>query len=140
MHGERRAAIEVSGETAFPFILQNLSPLFLLHRDRIFVAFLCTTRGAPSIFPRQFGIGVGTLVMLVDVIVLLTIYSLLVPLAAQPGGRQTRLLFLRHTWGAAAFGVEGRDKLTNTTCSGVGEHDFRRASPTFTSAWWLPAR
>src|SRR6202453_1195280 len=54
-----------SGETKFPFILQNLHR-YALYLDIIFLAFL---------WDGKFGMGVGTLVLLVNII-LLTTYTL----------------------------------------------------------------
>jgi hypothetical protein len=62
------------GETKFPFILQNLHRYFL-YLAIIFVAFLWHDAIRAFFFDGKFGIGVGTLVMLTNV-VLLTIYTL----------------------------------------------------------------
>jgi len=62
------------GETAFPFILQNLHRYFL-YAAIIFLGFLWHDAYRAFIFDGRFGIGVGTLVLLVNVS-LLTIYAL----------------------------------------------------------------
>ncbi|HXU20189.1 MAG TPA: succinate dehydrogenase, partial [Verrucomicrobiae bacterium] len=61
------------GETAFPFILQNVHRYFF-YIAVIFVAFLWYDAIIAFDFDGKFGIGVGTLVMLVNII-LLTIYT-----------------------------------------------------------------
>lgn len=61
------------GETAFPFILQNVHRYFF-YVAVIFVGFLWYDTIRAFFFPNGFGIGVGTLVMLVNII-LLTIYT-----------------------------------------------------------------
>jgi hypothetical protein len=63
-----------SGETKFPFILQNLHRYFL-YAAIIFLVFLWHDAIHAFFFDGRFGIGVGTLVLLVNVI-LLTIYAL----------------------------------------------------------------
>lgn len=61
------------GETAFPFILQNVHRYFF-YIAVIFIAFLWYDAIIAFDFGGHFGIGVGTLVMLVN-ITLLTIYT-----------------------------------------------------------------
>lgn len=61
------------GETAFPFILQNVHRYFF-YIAVIFIAFLWYDVIIAFDFGGHFGIGVGTLVMLVNII-LLTIYT-----------------------------------------------------------------
>ena len=61
------------GETKFPFILQNVHRYFF-YIAVIFVAFLWYDAIVAFDFGGHFGIGVGTLVMLVNII-LLTIYT-----------------------------------------------------------------
>jgi hypothetical protein len=61
------------GETAFPFILQNVHRYFL-YLAVIFLAFLWRDAIQAFFFEGQFGIGVGTLVLLANVI-LLTFYT-----------------------------------------------------------------
>lgn len=61
------------GETAFPFILQNVHRYFF-YIAVIFVAFLWYDAVIAFNFDGKFGIGVGSLVMLVNII-LLTIYT-----------------------------------------------------------------
>jgi hypothetical protein len=61
------------GETAFPFILQNIHRYFF-YLAVIFVAFLWYDAIVAFDFNGKFGIGVGTLVMLAN-IVLLTTYT-----------------------------------------------------------------
>ena len=61
------------GETAFPFILQNLHRYFF-YLGVIFIAFLWYDAILAFHFPNGFGIGVGTLVMLANII-LLTAYT-----------------------------------------------------------------
>jgi hypothetical protein len=62
------------GETAFPFILQNVHRYFF-YIVTVILVFLWYDTWRAFYFPNGFGIGVGTLVMLVNVI-LLTAYSL----------------------------------------------------------------
>jgi hypothetical protein len=62
------------GETAFPFILQNLHRYFL-YAAIIFLVFLWKDAIHGFFFDGQFGVGVGTLVLFVNVS-LLTIYAL----------------------------------------------------------------
>lgn len=61
------------GETAFPFILQNVHRYFF-YIAVIFVAFLWYDAIRAFFFPTGFGIGVGTVIMLVN-IVFLSIYT-----------------------------------------------------------------
>jgi hypothetical protein len=63
-----------SGETKFPFILQNLHR-YALYLAIIFLAFLWKDAIQAFFFDGKFGMGVGTLVLLVN-ICLLTIYTL----------------------------------------------------------------
>ena len=60
------------GETRFPFILQNLHRYFL-YLAIVFIAFLWHDAFRGFFFDNGFGIGVGSLVLLVNVI-LLTLY------------------------------------------------------------------
>src|SRR5256885_13352369 len=62
------------GETAFPFILQNVHRYFLYFAIG-FLFFLWKDAIQAFFFDGKFGIGVGTLVLLVNII-LLTIYTL----------------------------------------------------------------
>jgi hypothetical protein len=62
------------GETAFPFILQNLHRYFL-YGGFIFLIFLWHDAFRAFFFNGHIGVGVGTLVLLVNVI-LLTTYAL----------------------------------------------------------------
>jgi hypothetical protein len=62
------------GETAFPFILQNLHRYFL-YAAIIFLCFLWHDAYRAFIFEGRFGVGVGTLVLLLNVS-LLTTYAL----------------------------------------------------------------
>jgi hypothetical protein len=62
------------GETKFPFILQNLHRYFL-YGGIIFLIFLWRDAFRAFFFDGRFGIGVGTLVLLLNVI-LLTVYAL----------------------------------------------------------------
>lgn len=57
------------GETRFPFILQNIHRYFM-YLAVIFLVFLWHDAIAAFFFPNGFGIGVGTLVLLVNVILL----------------------------------------------------------------------
>jgi hypothetical protein len=68
------AARKYRGETAFPFVLQNLHRYFL-YAAIIFLCFLWRDVYRAFIFDGRFGMGVGTLVLLVNVS-LLTIYAL----------------------------------------------------------------
>jgi hypothetical protein len=61
------------GETAFPFILQNVHRYFF-YLAVLFLCFLWYDAAHAFLFPEGFGIGVGSLVMLVNV-VLLTTYT-----------------------------------------------------------------
>jgi hypothetical protein len=61
------------GETSFPFILQNLHRWFL-YIAIVFLAFLWRDAIRGFIFLDGFGVGVGSLVLLVN-IVLLTLYT-----------------------------------------------------------------
>lgn len=61
------------GETAFPFILQNVHRYFF-YLALVFLAFLWRDAVVAFSFDGRFGIGVGTLVLLVNII-LLTIYT-----------------------------------------------------------------
>ena len=61
------------GETAFPFILQNLHRYFL-YLALIFIVFLWHDAIQGFLFPNGFGVGVGSLVILANVI-LLTLYT-----------------------------------------------------------------
>jgi hypothetical protein len=70
--GESRRSY--SGETKFPFLLQNLHRYFL-YLALIFICFLWKDAIQAFFFDGQFGIGVGTLVLLVNVC-LLTICTL----------------------------------------------------------------
>src|SRR5216683_4777352 len=60
------------GETKFPFILQNLHRYFL-YVAVVFIAFLCHDAFRGFFFDNGFGVGVGSIVLLVNVI-LLTLY------------------------------------------------------------------
>ena len=62
------------GETKFPFILQNLHR-YALYLAIIFLAFLWKDAVQAFFFDGKFGMGVGTLVLLVN-ICLLTTYTL----------------------------------------------------------------
>jgi hypothetical protein len=62
------------GETAFPFILQNVHRYFL-YLAIIFLVFLWHDAIKGFFFDGQFGIGVGSLILLVNII-LLSIYTL----------------------------------------------------------------
>ena len=62
------------GETAFPFILQNLHRYFL-YVGFIFLIFLWRDAFRAFFFDGRIGVGVGTLVLLFNVI-LLTVYAL----------------------------------------------------------------
>ncbi|HKS83717.1 MAG TPA: hypothetical protein VJR23_19600 [Candidatus Acidoferrales bacterium] len=61
------------GETAFPFILQNVHRYFF-YIGVIFIAFLWYDAIRAFFFPNGFGVGVGTVIMLVN-IVFLSIYT-----------------------------------------------------------------
>jgi hypothetical protein len=60
------------GETRFPFILQN-AHRYTMYLAIIFIAFLWHDAVKAFFFPEGFGIGIGTLVLLVNV-TLLTLY------------------------------------------------------------------
>jgi hypothetical protein len=61
------------GETAFPFILQNVHRYFF-YLALVFLAFLWYDAIAAFDFDGHFGIGLGTLIMLVNII-MLTLYT-----------------------------------------------------------------
>jgi hypothetical protein len=63
-----------SGETKFPFLLQNAHRYFL-YLAILFLFFLWRDAARAFFFDGKFGIGVGTIVLLVNVI-LLSIYTL----------------------------------------------------------------
>ena len=63
-----------SGETRFPFVLQNVHRYFM-YVAIIFLAFLWHDAISAFFFPNGFGIGVGTLVLLVNVILLSLYFS-----------------------------------------------------------------
>jgi hypothetical protein len=63
-----------TGETKFPFILQNLHR-YCLYLAIVFLAFLWKDTIQAFFFDGKFGVGVGTLVLFVN-IVLLTTYTL----------------------------------------------------------------
>ena len=82
------------GETAFPFILQNLHRYFL-YLAIIFLAFLCgTTRIEAFFFDGQFGIGVGTPDSARQHHLAFDLHPV-VPFAAPSCRRKARLFFLR---------------------------------------------
>src|ERR1700676_1057794 len=60
-----------SGETKFPFILQNLHR-YALYLAIVFLAFLWKDAIRAFFFDGKFGMGVGTLVLLVNIILLTT--------------------------------------------------------------------
>ena len=71
------------------------SSLFPVSGDSVFWCSSGMTRTWRFFFDRHsFGIGVGSLVLLLNV-TLLSLYTLLLPLAATPRRRQARLFFLR---------------------------------------------
>ena len=59
------------GETKFPFVLQNLHRYFF-YLAVLFLCFLWYDAVVAFFFPEGFGIGVGSLVMLVNVLLLST--------------------------------------------------------------------
>jgi hypothetical protein len=61
------------GETAFPFILQNVHRYFF-YLALLFLAFLWHDAAVAFSFDGHFGVGVGTLVLLANII-LLTLYT-----------------------------------------------------------------
>jgi hypothetical protein len=71
--GERAKRRSYRGETSFPFILQNLHRWFL-YIAFVFLAFLWRDAFHAFFFKDGFGIGVGSLVLLAN-IVLLTLYT-----------------------------------------------------------------
>ena len=68
-----RAHRNYRGETSFPFILQNIHRYFL-YAAVVFLIFLWHDAVVAFIWDGHFGIGVGTLVLLINV-TLLTIYA-----------------------------------------------------------------
>jgi hypothetical protein len=67
-----KAGRKYFGETKFPFILQNLHRYFL-YMAIVFIAFLWHDAYRAFFFDNGFGIGVGSIVLLVNII-LLTLY------------------------------------------------------------------
>ena len=97
------------GETAFPFILQNIHRYFL-YLAVLFLAFLWYDAYHAFFFigrlrSEEFGVGLGSLIMLANV-TLLTLYTLSCHSLRHLGGRKTRLLFLLDLRSAAAHGLE----------------------------------
>ena len=74
------------GERSFPLILQNVHRCFL-YAAIVFIFILGWDAMVAYRFADGFGIGVGTLVLTLNV-VLLGGYTLRLPLAAAPGGRR----------------------------------------------------
>jgi len=107
LRGKRREE-ELQGETKFPFILQNLHRYFLYFAV-LFLFFLWKDVFLAFNFDGKFGMGVGTLVLLVNII-LLTTYTLFAILAA-PCGRKARLFFVRDVWKAKVQGVAVADDI-----------------------------
>lgn len=66
--GEARGQ-EYSGETSFPLVLQNLHRYFL-YPSILVLAFLWYDTAKAFVFPDGFGVGVGSLVLLVNVVLL----------------------------------------------------------------------
>jgi len=71
--GEPSVRKNYRGETSFPFILQNVHRYFL-YLAIIFLCFLWYDAAKAFFFDGKFGIGLGTLIMLLYV-VLLTLYT-----------------------------------------------------------------
>jgi len=71
--GEPSIRKNYRGETSFPFILQNVHRYFL-YLAIIFLCFLWYDAAKAFFFGGKFGIGLGTLIMLVNVC-LLTLYT-----------------------------------------------------------------
>ena len=97
------------GEAKFPFILQNAHRYFL-YAAVVFLCFLWYDAFRAFWFPGpdktlHFGIGLGSLVLLVN-IVLLSSVSVLLPLAAPPDWRKNGLLLLHHLQPEAPWRVE----------------------------------
>lgn len=67
-----RSSRKYSGETRFPFILQNLHR-YTLYLAIIFILFLWHDAVRAFFFPDGFGVGIGTLVLLINV-TFLTLY------------------------------------------------------------------
>jgi hypothetical protein len=67
----REGRSKYSGETSFPFILQNIHRYFF-YLAVVFIVILWYDAIKAFFFPNGFGIGVGTLVMLANVILLTT--------------------------------------------------------------------
>ncbi len=113
------------GETAFPFILQNVHRYFF-YIAVIFVAFFGMTRSSPSVFASGFGIGVGTLVMLVNIILLTTYTFSCHSLRHLVGGKLD-------CFSCTSFGPvrarrwSWRHEIERAPhVLGLGQHDFRR--------------
>ena len=120
---------EYRGETAFPFILQNL------HRYFLYLAILLVINHWIDLYwaftvegPKTYHVGLGTVVLLADTI-LLTLYT---------GSCHA----WRHLMGgkedcfSASRPGAGSPNSTRSTGCGAGFRFLRWASRTFTSAWW----
>ena len=114
------------GETAFPFILQNVHRYFF-YIAVIFVAFLWYDAIVAFDFDGKFGIGVGTLVMLVNII-LLTMYTFSCHSLRHLVGGKLDCFSCATLGGPRHSAWRGRDETQRTPhVLGMGEHDFRRA-------------
>src|SRR5277367_3780414 len=91
------------GETAFPFILQNLHRYFF-YLAVLFLCFLWYDAVVAFRFPEGFGIGVGSLVMLANVILLST-YTFSCHSLRHLVGRKAGFLFVHGVRAAAALGL-----------------------------------
>ena len=118
------------GETAFPFILQNVHRYFF-YLAIVFLAFLWYDAVVAYDWNGHFGIGVGSLIMSVNII-MLTLYTFSCHSLRHLAGGQTRLLLVRLLWlnpvsprgAASAFLNERHMLLAWTSLITVGFTDF----------------
>ena len=120
----RRAAANTAAKPNFRSFCRIFTATFSTSRYS-FIAFLWYDAIIAFSFPQGFGIGVGTLVMLANIVFADDIH-IFVPLVAPSSRRQARLLFLRNAWPAAPLGLERRDLSERAPyVLGLGQHDFR---------------
>ena len=91
------------GETAFPFILQNLHRWFL-YLAIVYLVFLWRDAIRGFFFADGFGIGVGSLISAGKHHSAHPLH-LFLPLAASPRGREARLLLMHRIWALASHGL-----------------------------------
>ena len=111
------------GETAFPFMLQNLHRYFL-YVGFIFLIFLWHDAFHAFFFDGRMGVGVGTLVLLFNV-TLLTVYALSCHSLRHLVGGRARLLFLCGFRRAAPHDlamVEHAERASHAVCLDQPDH------------------